>query len=167
MLITNQFRFHAVLNMDNIPVWTALLVSYAVSFVVAIIVHVFVVPWQRKKILGELKNGKSSSEHNESGVGYRRRDELVNNLTLSEDIDHNAGTNDLITKHCLENAECGISHERVNDSKNSLTKRSETVPMNQVIESEHVSKLFSSLQILTATFGSFAHGGNDVRYHAT
>ncbi|XP_055856807.1 sodium-dependent phosphate transporter 1 [Episyrphus balteatus] len=37
-----------------------------------------------------------------------------------------------------------------------------TMPVNNGEETEEISMLFSFLQILTATFGSFAHGGNDV-----
>lgn len=44
--------------MDNIPTWVALTISSTVSIAVAILVQLFVVPWQRKKILGESKNGK-------------------------------------------------------------------------------------------------------------
>lgn len=44
--------------MDNIPTWVAIVISSIVSVVVAILVQVIVVPWQRKKILGESKNGE-------------------------------------------------------------------------------------------------------------
>lgn len=53
----------------------------------------------------------------------------------------------------------------------TLSPNSSKVPLiapkpdgtNKADEPEDVSALFSFLQILTATFGSFAHGGNDVR----
>lgn len=47
-----------VLHMDNIPTWIALTISTVVSLTVAILVQIVVVPWQRKKILGESKNGQ-------------------------------------------------------------------------------------------------------------
>ena len=37
----------------------------------------------------------------------------------------------------------------------------------KVKDTPEAIRLFSFLQILTAVFGAFAHGGNDVRYAAT
>lgn len=44
--------------MDNIPTWIALVSSMAVGVLVAILVQLFIVPWQRRKILGQSKTGK-------------------------------------------------------------------------------------------------------------
>lgn len=44
--------------MDNIPTWIALVSSIAVGLLVAVLVQIFIVPWQRRKILGQSKTGK-------------------------------------------------------------------------------------------------------------
>lgn len=44
--------------MDNIPTWVALTISSIFAIFVAILVQLVVVPWQKKKILGETKNGQ-------------------------------------------------------------------------------------------------------------
>ncbi|CAL8108502.1 unnamed protein product [Orchesella dallaii] len=51
-----------------------------------------------------------------------------------------------------------------NSSAVPLIKGKSPVPIEDSADSEHpsVGRLFSFLQILTAAFGSFAHGGNDV-----
>jgi solute carrier family 20 (sodium-dependent phosphate transporter) len=44
--------------MDNIPTYIALTISSVVAVIVAIVVQLVIVPWQKKKILGESKNGQ-------------------------------------------------------------------------------------------------------------
>lgn len=51
------FLFFTVLYLHNVPTWMALSISLGVSLVVAFLVQLFVVPAQRKKILGQ-SNGQ-------------------------------------------------------------------------------------------------------------
>ena len=44
--------------MDGIPTWIAIVVSLSVGVVIAILVQLIVVPWQRRKILGQSKSTK-------------------------------------------------------------------------------------------------------------
>lgn len=46
---------YLVLYMDNIPTWMAFLLSFLFGTAGAILVQCFVVPWQRKKVLDQIK----------------------------------------------------------------------------------------------------------------
>lgn len=70
----------ALLHMDNIPTWVALVGSLTVGIVTAILVQLFMVPWQRRKILGHSQNRKpvkftieGSSESTPSGSPKSKR----------------------------------------------------------------------------------------------
>jgi hypothetical protein len=45
-----------VLHLHNIPTWLALVLSSIVALIAAILVQLFLVPWQKKKIIGEMNN---------------------------------------------------------------------------------------------------------------
>lgn len=89
-------------------------------------------------------------------------------IHASENIGHNNNNNNNHQHNDVHNGTSAISLDQV--EANTLSPNSSKVPLiggkpddgNKTDEPEDVSQLFSFLQILTATFGSFAHGGNDV-----
>lgn len=67
-----------LLYMDNIPTWVALVTSVLLGLIIAVLVQLFIVPWQKKKILNQDKTTKTEfmvgdSDCDSSSNGSPRR----------------------------------------------------------------------------------------------
>lgn len=176
----------AMLKFDLIPWWGAIVTSMAVGFITAIIIQVLVVPRMRRTIRADLAKEATKQESEvkftfdsadnsrsptppsrelsviEKGItpttytfnsssetnGYIPAESKSNFLTANLDngVTNNSSQVPLVSNNQVK----VISMEKLTDKKDDDD------------EGIEVKKLFSFLQILTATFGSFAHGGNDV-----
>lgn len=107
---------------------------------------------------------KFTQQHNAESNGYTPANETENDLktiqstaTISGVINQSLSTNSSAVPLIASKSTATLNADR-----NTCA-----VPIHQnqegLEENKSVSKLFSFLQVLTATFGSFAHGGNDVR----
>ena len=80
--------------------------------------------------------------------------ELNNDQSLSDDVTFD--TKELIEEEGISKAQ----KERARSRGMSLLMEAQT----RIADEPKTGRLFAFLQILTASFGAFAHGGNDVRY---
>ncbi|KAL8619404.1 hypothetical protein ACOMHN_057046 [Nucella lapillus] len=133
-----------LLHFDKIPLYGVFILSLGLGLLVTIIVRVFVVPWQRKKIEREVMN---------MGEGERKgvRETLTNQQGDISDVEI------IVCNGTDKTPEGNEQLIAEGDSTNELQKTRDDIE-----DTPETSRLFSFLQILTAIFGSFAHGGNDV-----
>ncbi|KAK6109545.1 Phosphate transporter family protein [Brugia pahangi] len=165
------------LGFDEIPAWVVLVITFSVAAVVALLVHFIMAPQLKKRILVgnaavvpdarsllHYEDGKhltlgptSSGEQQlaEISVDLLNNNDSNTNITIMVEEESGVVSNNLQTSNT-------DGHHGLGTNMVRPTRSIETFFRSSKPEDPQASQLFSFLQVLTACFAGFAHGGNDV-----
>lgn len=170
------------LGFDKLPLWAILLITLGLALLTALVVQFFIAPRMKKRILettledlqvysnsgAEMKSGLPS------GTGLDKCDFTSQSTRALLDYENgrHSSPESLIgeafkTSSSLPLYKDGFAplttgHNHLGRNTIRPTGSIEAFFRSSKPEDPQASKLFSFLQVLTACFGGFAHGGNDV-----
>eukprot|EP00057_Strongylocentrotus_purpuratus_P032634 XP_788312.3 PREDICTED: sodium-dependent phosphate transporter 1-A [Strongylocentrotus purpuratus] len=185
VIIVNFFSIFydgpTTLGFDRIPLWGTFLLSFGSGILVGLAVWFIMVPYIRRKIIGMSSQEEDRAEETQSVFEKKRmytcHDNKIDQVSLitgaepisavddkaREDLANENGVK--VDSKDTERTRMEDGDRRQNESGadgDDTSGRGTSELSEEVRDHPHVTVLCSPLQVLSAIFASFAHGGNDV-----